>query len=159
MGYCLKCGSELPEGAVFCPKCGANVTPTQAVKLAAKTSTGRNLILAGGVIAVIASLWALIMSTFWTSMIDTMMLYMMLYGFPIEFFSFIRYFLFFGAIISLVAGILAIYEASIMRKSFTKNSSIIAIIAGGVLLISGNLLAAILVILGGFLAYSSRKGD
>ncbi|MGN0806136.1 MAG: zinc-ribbon domain-containing protein, partial [Candidatus Coproplasma sp.] len=25
MRYCKSCGSELPEGAVFCPSCGRNV--------------------------------------------------------------------------------------------------------------------------------------
>ncbi|NWG10018.1 MAG: RDD family protein [Nitrososphaerales archaeon] len=26
MSYCWRCGTELPEGARFCPKCGANVS-------------------------------------------------------------------------------------------------------------------------------------
>jgi len=27
MPYCRRCGAQLPEGAVFCPNCGAAVTP------------------------------------------------------------------------------------------------------------------------------------
>jgi uncharacterized RDD family membrane protein YckC len=29
MPYCKNCGSELPEGASFCPKCGAALQPSQ----------------------------------------------------------------------------------------------------------------------------------
>lgn len=28
MAYCARCGSELPVGSIFCPKCGAPVAPT-----------------------------------------------------------------------------------------------------------------------------------
>jgi len=34
MVYCKNCGSELPEGAAYCPKCGASVEPLVGFKLA-----------------------------------------------------------------------------------------------------------------------------
>lgn len=30
MAFCAKCGKEIPEGATFCPACGASVGPTSA---------------------------------------------------------------------------------------------------------------------------------
>ncbi len=34
MPYCKNCGSEFPEGAVYCPKCGTRVEIVAALKLA-----------------------------------------------------------------------------------------------------------------------------
>jgi uncharacterized RDD family membrane protein YckC len=34
MPYCKNCGSELPEGASYCPKCGTPAKPAVEVKLA-----------------------------------------------------------------------------------------------------------------------------
>jgi uncharacterized RDD family membrane protein YckC len=36
MAYCKKCGSELPDGAQYCPKCG---TPVEAQEAPASTAT------------------------------------------------------------------------------------------------------------------------
>jgi len=40
MPFCGKCGKELPEGASFCPSCGAEVTQTVSSKVMTPTSAG-----------------------------------------------------------------------------------------------------------------------
>lgn len=34
MPYCEKCGGEMPEGATYCPKCGASVKGAEMIRLA-----------------------------------------------------------------------------------------------------------------------------
>ena len=59
--YCIKCGTKLPEGAKFCPDCGAAVNGAPTVGDEAKKAKGKRFgkksaALVGGLIAVIAVL-------------------------------------------------------------------------------------------------------
>jgi hypothetical protein len=162
MGYCHVCGFEFPEGSVFCPKCGTRLVSTEGpAPNTAQTSNisstmgsgnlslGRKMILAGGIIAMIFSIWLLILSAFWTTAIQIMLLQMT--GLPMSFLSYTLYFMFIGSFIGIATGLFSIYVASAMRKRSSKNSGLAAILTGVVMLFSGNAPSAALVVVGGLL--------
>jgi len=39
VGFCHKCGAQLPEGATFCPKCGSAVTGSTVFQVGGQTPT------------------------------------------------------------------------------------------------------------------------
>ena len=164
MGYCHKCGFDLPEGSEFCPKCGtkliikespapnaAKASPTPTTIGSGNAPLGRKLILAGGIIAMIFSIWLLILSAFWTTAIQFMLVQMT--GLPLSFLSYMLYFMFIGSFIGIATGLFSIYMASVMRQRTSKSSSLAVILTGVVMLFSGNVLSAALVIAGGLLCH------
>ena len=56
MTFCIKCGSKLPKGSQFCPKCGASIILGVKEEIKDYSGSGGTLILIGGIISVIFSL-------------------------------------------------------------------------------------------------------
>ena len=162
MGYCHVCGFEFPEGSLFCPKCGtrlvltersspetAQINPAPIAERPGNPSLGRKLILGGGIIAMIFSIWILILSAFWTTGIQYMLLQM--FGLPISFLSYTLFFMFIGSFIGIATGLFSVYLASVMRKRFSKSGGLAAVLTGVVMLFSGNAVSAALVVIGGLI--------
>jgi len=65
MTFCMKWGAEIPEGAAFCPKCGAQVSAKASVEKKDYSGTGGMLILIGGILSIIFSIIPILMGGFW----------------------------------------------------------------------------------------------
>lgn len=64
MKYCTKCGAEIADEAVLCPKCGCSVEKSQSGNVAHKDSTLTLIIKVFMVIGCVAYGWAIV-PLFW----------------------------------------------------------------------------------------------
>lgn len=168
MAFCPKCGAEVPEGSSYCPKCGASITLAVAAKKS-YVDIGSVLILVGGILAIVFSFWPLTMMAFFFPGIPRFMGGMMggmmggywgqwsgWTGWPALGYFFTGMIVF-AVAVGLVGGLLAIYSWSRIRKGEVKGSSLLAIVVGGILLLTMiNFLSGLLILAGGILCYTSE---
>ena len=162
MTFCIKCGKEIPKGAEYCPNCGEQISTSVESEKSDYTGIGSVLILIGGIIAIISSIFstlALTFMSFWTGTIDgwTRMPHMMgRWGMPMVFGGWITNFMVIGAIISIILGVIAIYACRKVRGGEVKNGGTLAIILGIIMLITMNWFAGLITLIGGILCYTSK---
>lgn len=162
MVFCSKCGTQAPEGSAYCPKCGAQLTTAPAAVASAgkkaQWELGGILILVGGILATLGSLWVIPMMVFFGA------------GFP----GFgggmmggfggmlggsgglIAGMMLAGAAVGLIGGVLAVYVWTRMKMGNVKNLGAFAIVLGAVMLMTTHFLSGILVLIGGILSYTSQ---
>jgi len=158
LAFCVRCGAELPEGAVFCPACGATRQTQQATAGQPKTrlDLASALVIIGGILGLVFALVSMFMIQFFAGMMDFgfgMMgrrggFWMM--GYP-QFGVFFSGIMLLWSALALVGAILAIYSGFKLRQN--KGSAIIGIIGGVLLLVTFSWIPGLLVLAGAILAY------
>ncbi len=68
-------------------------------------------------------------------------------------------FMFIGAIVTIVLGIIAIYAYTRVKNGKVQNGGLIAIVVGTIMVVSTHWLAGILTLVGGILCYTWRKAE
>lgn len=153
----MKCGKEIPEGAQFCPNCGTQVGAVAKAEKHDYSAIGSTLVLIGGILALIFSVFPLALAGMWRSWIERfpgMMPWMAMDGRWIG--QWILGFMVAGAIISIVLGIGAIYAYKKVSAGDVRNGGIIAIVLSVIMLVTGNWLPGIITLIGGLLCYASK---
>lgn len=154
MPFCAKCGEELPEGAEFCPKCGARVSALIKAERKDYSGAGSALILIGGVLAIILSLFFLTVMPFWGAM---MRMHGMWGGWPFPWAArFAITFMAVGALVSIILGAVAIYAYKKVRDGEPKGGGLMAIVTAVIMLVTMSWLPGILTLIGGVLCYASE---
>ena len=160
MAFCVKCGTKMPDGAVFCPACGA---PQQAQQVAATSPKNHRdlataLVLVGGVLGIVFALASLVMIPFMAGLMSYGWGMMGRYG-GFGMMGYPRFGMFLGGMVvlwtgvGLVGAVLAIYSGLRLRQSYTKSTATIGIIGGVLLLVTFSWLPGLIVLAGSILAY------
>ncbi len=162
MAFCMKCGKKLPKGTEFCPKCGAQIGAVAKIEERDHSDTGGILMLVGGILAIVFSIFPLAFMSMWGGMMGGMMGGMGRWSemgggwnMPMAF-GWIRGFMIAGAIISIVLGIVAFYAYKRVKGGEVKSGGTIAIIIGVIMLLTMNWLPGIITLIGGILCYTSK---
>lgn len=153
MRFCAKCGEELPEGAEFCPKCGARVAALVKAERKDYSGAGGVLILIGGVLAIAFSIFFLTFTPFWRMMMGMRGIWG---GWPFPWARFAVTFMAVRALVSIILGAVAIYAYNKARKGEFKGGGLIAIVTAVIMLITMSWLPGILTLIGGILCYASE---
>lgn len=163
MTFCAKCGTEIPEGAAFCPKCGAQVGAVVRAEKQGYSGIGGTLILIGGILALVSSIFSLLLLGLWRSWIGWMsrvIPWMGMEGWrlnmPILIWGWIRGFIVAAAVIWIVLAIAALYAYSRVRSGAIRSGGTIAIVVGVIMLVTTHWLIGIITLVGGILCYTSE---
>lgn len=163
MPFCAKCGTEIPEGAGFCPKCGTQVGAVVRAEKQDHSGLGGTLILIGGILALISSILPLLLVGMWRSLIDWMGRMIPWIGMdtwrwnmPLLMGRWMMGFIFAGAVISIILGIVTIYAYTRVRAGEIRSAGTIVIVLGVIMLLTMNWLTGLLTLVGGILCYTSE---
>ncbi len=154
MAFCVKCGKRTPKGAEFCPKCGIEVAISPKHKKSNYSGVGGTLILVGGILSIIFSIFPLAFIFLWGGMMEKwvgMPGMWNKWSMPPTIWGWIIEFMIIGAIISIVLGIVALYAYSRVRSGAVKTGGAIAIVLGIIMLITMNWITGIMTLIGGIL--------
>ncbi len=161
MAFCVKCGAKMPDGATFCPSCGAS--QQQAQQVAAPQTRGHRelataLVLIGGVLGLVFALLSLVMISLFAGVVNFGLGFMGQYG-GFGMMGFPRFGMFVGAMmllwsgVGIVGALLAIYGGLKLRQDYGKGAATMGIIGGVLLLITFSWLPGLIVLAGSILAY------
>ncbi|MBS7626266.1 zinc ribbon domain-containing protein [Candidatus Bathyarchaeota archaeon] len=159
MVYCMKCGVEIPDGALHCPRCGLEVGCFPKSEGHDYSGVGGVLILAGGILAIVFALIPLLLMQLWIGGFSRLMGGHMMWDrwmMPTAIGGWIIGFMMFGALISLVLGVVAVYSYSKVRRGGLKTGGTVAIVAGILMMVAMNWIPGIMVLIGGVLCHTSR---
>lgn len=161
MAFCRNCGTELPEGANFCPGCGAKAAVEVRTVKADYSGVGAALVLVGGILALASSVFPLLVMPFflfmrvkWSSMVGRG--WEPGWSWPIGLWNVFAGLMVVGFVVAIIAGIVSIYAYTRVRTGEVKEGGLTALVMGAIMLITVNWLPGIITILGGALCYSSR---
>lgn len=159
MVHCMKCGTEIPEGAVHCLRCGLKVGDLPKSEGYDYSGVGGVLILAGGILSIVFSLIPLFLIQLWMGGLSRWMGMHMMWDrwmMPSAIGGWIVGFMIVGALTSLVLGVIAIYSYSKVRRGSLRTGGTIAIVVGIIMMVAMNWLPGIMVLIGGVLCHTSR---
>jgi hypothetical protein len=160
MAFCAKCGAEIPEGAGFCPKCGTQVGVLSKPEKQDYSGIGGALMLVGGILAVVSSIFPLAFVPLWSGMMKGWMEMFGMWstrGMPFwPVLDWVIWFIVARAAISVVLGIVAIYAYTRVRAGEIKTGGTIATILGVIMLVTMGWLSGIITLVGGILCYTSK---
>ena len=164
MAFYAKCGTEIPEGAGFCPKCGMQVGALTKAEKEDRSGIGGTLLLVGGILAIATSLLPLTIIPLWSGIMSDMMRgWMQMFGMwrmqVVPFAPLLEWVVWLTvarAAVGVVLGIITIYAYTRIRAGQIKTGGTIAAILGVIMLAISGWISGVVTLIGGILCYTSK---
>lgn len=160
MPFCMNCGAKMPDGATFCPSCGA---PQQVQRVATAQTKGHRelstvLVLIGGVLGLVFALASLLVIPLFAHIMILGQPMMTQYG-GFGMMGYPRFGVLFGGLmllwsgVGLVGALLAVFSGLKLRRDDAKGPAMIGIVGGVLLLVTFSWIPGLMVLAGSILAY------